>query len=187
MREKQVGAAVVMDDLDRFLLTWNARWKCYAFPMRDVDPDQDVIPSTAIRALEDDLGRRLPKAQAQQLAYAGKFGFSGSTGEETLYEYWAYDVSLGEALGVPPTRGQPPRWSSYDYLLAAPGVSWSTKEIAKSFVENQEVALAVVTRLSAKETEYLLIWNGSYGGFFFPAMRIKQELKPEATARAVLR
>jgi 8-oxo-dGTP pyrophosphatase MutT (NUDIX family) len=187
MREKKVGAAVVMNDLGQFLLTWNSRWNCYAFPMKDVEPDQDVLPPTAIRALEDDLGRRLPHARAEALGYVGKFGYSGSTAEDTLYEHWAYDVSPGEVLTLPTGGGQLPRWVSYDDLAAGPDVGWSTKEVARAFVEDQEVALAVATRLTATETEYLLTWNDNYGGLFFPAMRIKQELKPEATARAVVR
>lgn len=188
MREKQVGVAVVCDDLDRFLLVRNPRWQNqFALPMKDVDEEADVLPSTAIKALESDLGRRLPRATAEQLAYLGRFGRSGASGAETLYEYWAYEVTLGEALGEPTGDAAALRWATYDELSAAPDVTWATKEIAKAFVENQEVALAVVCRLAAVATEYLLVWNGNYGGFFLPSMRIKDELKAGATARMVLR
>jgi ADP-ribose pyrophosphatase YjhB (NUDIX family) len=144
------------------------------------------MPSTAIRALEDDLDQSFPGATAQELGYVGKFGPSGSTGEDTLYEYWAYEVSPGP-LPAASAGGRSARWVSYDTLAADPDVGWSTKEIARAFVENQEVALAVITRLAATTTEYLLIRNANYAGYFFPAMRIKQELKPDATARAEVR
>src|SRR4051794_36953144 len=92
MREKRVGVAVVIDDLDRFLLVRQPRWRGdFAFPMKDVDAEDEVLPSTAIAAVEGDLGRRLPRARAKELSHLGKFGISGSTGAETLYDYWAYE------------------------------------------------------------------------------------------------
>lgn len=186
MRAKKVGVAIVMNEKQEFLIAYNRNWHCYAFPMKDVEHYQDILPSTAIRALADDSGQPGLLADAKELEHLGEFGVSGSTGEDTLYEYWAYTVTPHNALTLPSGLNTP-RFVSYSALIADPHVSASSKDIAKTIVENQEVALAVITRLGAAETEYLLVWNGNYGGYFFPATRVKQEFKPDVVARASIR
>ncbi len=193
MRKMQVAAAVVADPAgpaQRFLLAYNPKWKGYAFPMRDFHPDADPPQREAITALEADLGLRLPAARADETDYLGHFGVSGRSGEDTLYEYWAVAVDPGQPLDLAAAQapdGRPPLFEDYAALLKRDDVTWTTKEIARHVVETQEAALAVVVRHGKNGPEYLLVWNGAYGGYFFPAARVRSEFKPAVAARRAVR
>ncbi len=190
MREKKVVVAIVQDDRGHFLVHFNPKWGGYAFPMKDLDDDADVLGSVAIRALQDDLGCKLPNAQAQELEYLGRLGLSGRTGDETQYEYWLYTLDPGQPLDLlaaPTWNNNPPLFLSFTELTSRTDLTWSTTDIVREFVENQEVVLAIITRPGEKETEFLLVWNNNYEGYFFPAQRAKIETKPETVARATIR
>ena len=161
----------------------------YALPMIDVPTDSPILGSLAIQALEKDLGRPLLKATAAPFDYLAHSGKSKRTGEDTLYEYWSFTVEPGETLNVSSasTQTRPPIFVSYDELIVRQDVTWSTVSIAKDFVDNQEVALAMVTRSGETEPEYLLVWNDNYHGYFFPAQRVKLEAKPDRVAAATVR
>ena len=100
MREQKVVVAIIQDSQGRFLVTFNPKWGGYAFPMRAVPENTDMLGSSAIQAAEHDLGCRLPSATATELDYMGRFGVSQRTGEETLYEYWLFAVEPGQALDL---------------------------------------------------------------------------------------
>jgi hypothetical protein len=54
-------------------------------------------------------------------------------------------------------------------------------------MEHQQVALAVVTRRGSTGNEFLMVWNPSYGGYFFPVARVKSEAKPPVVAVEAVR
>jgi 8-oxo-dGTP pyrophosphatase MutT (NUDIX family) len=189
MREKKVVVAIVQDAQGRFLVAFNPKWHGYSFPMTDVEDAGDVLGAVAIRAVESDLGCKLPHARAEELEYLGLVGRSGSTGEDTLYEHWLYAVDLGQPLDLsaaPGAREPPPLFLEYNELTSRTDLTWSARDIIREFVENQEAVLAVVTRPGEKETEFLLVWNNNYDGYFFPTQRVKTEVKPEQLAEATV-
>jgi 8-oxo-dGTP pyrophosphatase MutT (NUDIX family) len=190
MRESRCVVAVVQDADDRFLVTFNAKWGGYAFPMLSVPEDGDVLGSLAIRAVEGDLGCRLPSASAAELDYVNRFGVSQRTGEETIYEYWLYAVEPAQALDLlaaPTWNNNPPMFLSYDELTSRTDLTWSTTEVVREFVDHQDAVLAVVARPGETETEFLLVWNDNYGGYFFPTQRMKTEVKPDRIAVSAVR
>jgi 8-oxo-dGTP pyrophosphatase MutT (NUDIX family) len=190
MREKKTVVAVVQDDQGRFLISFNAKWGGYAFPMRSVPEGGDILGSLAIQAAEHDLGCRLPNATATELDYMGHSGVSQRTSEETFYEYWLYTVEPNQALHLleaPTWNNNPPMFLTYAELTSRTDLTWSTPAIAQEFVENQEAVLAVVTRAGEHETEFLLVENNNYGGYFFPTQRLKTEVKPDRVALATVR
>jgi 8-oxo-dGTP pyrophosphatase MutT (NUDIX family) len=190
MRKKRVIVAIVQDAWGRFLITYNPKWDGYAFPMKDLEDGADVQGSVAIQALEDDLGFRLPNARAEELEYLGRVGRSGTTGDETQYEYWVYAVDPGQPLNptvASGTKVDPPMFLGFSQLTSRTDLTWSSTHIVREFVENQEAVLAVVLRPGDKETEFLLVWNNNYDGYFFPTQRVKTEVKPEKVAVATVR
>jgi hypothetical protein len=190
MREKRVIVAIVQDTRGWFLVHFNPKWEGYAFPMKDLEDGADILGSVAIQAVEEDLGCRLPKARAKELEYLGRIGPSGGTGDDTQYEYWLYAVDPGQPLSltkVPPGMKNPPMFLDYSQLTTRTDLTWSSTNIVREFVENQEVVLAIVPRPGDKETEFLLVWNNNYGGYFFPTQRVKTEVKPEKVAVATVR
>jgi len=62
MRQQSAIVAIIQDSQGRFLMTFNAKWGGYAFPMIAVPEGGDILGSLAIQAVEDDLGCRLPDA-----------------------------------------------------------------------------------------------------------------------------
>ena len=75
----------------------------------------------------------------------------------------------------------------YEELTTRTDLTWSTSAIVQEFVENQEAVLAVVTRAGEHETEFLLVHNTGYGGYFFPTQRVKTEVKPDRVAKGTVR
>jgi 8-oxo-dGTP pyrophosphatase MutT (NUDIX family) len=190
LRAKKVVVAIVQDAQGRFLVHFNPKWSGYAFPMKDLDEGDVVLGSAAIQALADDLGCALPKARAEELEYLGRFGTSGRTGEDTEYEYWLYAVDLGQPLDHQAAAAGKPRaplFLDFAALTSRTDLTWPTRDIVGEFVENQEAVLAVISRPGEQETEFLLLWNSNYGGWFFPTQRVKTEVKPEQVAVATVR
>ncbi len=190
MREQKAAVAIIQDSQGRFLVTFNPKWGGYAFPIQAVPEGGDILGSLAIQAAEHDLGCRLPSASATELDYMGRFGLSQRTAEETLYEYWLYAVEPGQTLDLlaaPNWNNDPPLFLTYAELTTRTDLTWSTSAIAQEFVESQEAVLAVVTRAGEHETEFLLVWNNSYGGYFFPTQRAKTEVKPDRVAVGTVR
>jgi 8-oxo-dGTP pyrophosphatase MutT (NUDIX family) len=190
MRTQQAIVVIIQDDQGRFLVTFNAKWGGYAFPMVGLPDGGAVLGSLAIQAAEHDLGCRLPNATATELDYMGHFGVSHRTGEETLYDYWLYTIEpnqILDLLAAPTWNNNPPMFLTYAELTRRTGLTWSTPAIAQEFVENQEAVLAVVTRAGEHETEFLLVENNNYGGYFFPTQRVKTEVKPDRVAVGTVR
>lgn len=190
MREKRVIVAIVRDGQGRFLVCFNPTWDGYAFPMMDLEDGADISGSVAIRAVEDDLACKLPNAHAEELEYLGRFGRSGSTGVETQYEYWVYAVDPGQALDLTAASraaGNHPMFLAYSQLNSRTDLTWSSTDIVREFVENQEAVSSIILRPGEKEPEFLVVWNNNYDGYFFPTQRVKTEVKPERVALTTIR
>jgi len=190
MREQNVVVAVVQDQQGRFLVTYNEKWSGYSFPLQDFDPNSEVMATVAVEALERDLHCRLPKAKAEELEYLGKFGRSERTGEETWYDYWLFEIDVGQPLDLAhATQGasHPPLFLAGNALLSRTDLTWSTPVLAREFLDNQDAVLTVITRPGLTETEYLVVWHQHYQGFFFPSARIMSEHKPEQVATRLVR
>ena len=190
MRQQSAIVAIIQDGHGRFLVTFNAKWGGYAFPMIAVPEGGDILGSLAIQAVEGDLGCRLPNPTAAELDFMSRFGVSQRSGEETLYEYQLYTVEPNQPLDLfaaPTWNSNPPMFLSYEELSTRTDLTWSTSAIAQEFVGNQEAVLAVVTRAGEHETEFLLVHNAGYGGFFFPTQRVKTEVKPDRVAKGTVR
>jgi ADP-ribose pyrophosphatase YjhB (NUDIX family) len=185
MNERAVVSALVFDVSQRLLLVKNENWQGqFALPTRHVEPGAESLTAAALAAVRDDTGLALPNATARLVGYVGLAGRSGWTGETTLYQQWAVEVDPGERLRLP---GDRVRFADYQSLRAADDVTWTSKEVAAAVLADQEVAVAVVSRLGREQTEYLVVWNDRYGGYFFPAGRVAQEFKPDLVAAAVVR
>jgi len=142
MRQQPAIVAVIQDGQGRFLVTFNAKWGGYAFPMIAVPEGGDILGSLAIQAVEGDLGCRLPNATAAELDFMSRFGVSQRSGEETLYEYQLYTVEPNQPLDLfaaPTWNNNPPMFLSYEELTIRTDLTWSTSAIVQEFVENQEV------------------------------------------------
>lgn len=183
VNEKRVVAGILQNDAGDILLTYNEKWDGYAFPMIALADDEPPMGSTAVAGLEKDLGQALPKAKANELGYIGKYGVSERSNEDSFYSYWLFSIDPGEELATSDRAIFVP----LDQLASRDDVTWSTKEIAAQLLSNRQVSLAVVSRLGRIETEYLVVWNDGYGGYFLPAMRRKSEVSSEAVAKQILR
>jgi 8-oxo-dGTP pyrophosphatase MutT (NUDIX family) len=162
----------------------------YAFPMIAIPENGPILGSLAINAVESDLACPLPRAAASELDYLGRFGVSQSTGEQTLYEYWLFSVEPNQTLDLlatPTWNNNPPMFLTYDELTNRTDLTWSTVAIAREFVETQDAVLAVVTRAGENETEFLVVENKIYDGYFFPTQRVKSEVKPDRIALTTVR
>lgn len=183
IRHREVAVAVVFDQPSQsFLLRHNHRWGGYAFPMKQIQGD--AAEQTALAAVEDDEGGlRFPGAQTKLLDHVHSVLRSEALGTVTIYDYQVFEVETGTGLPSP----LHPDWKlfTYDELQTALNVTTSTKEIARSFVEDRKVAVAVVCRCSATGPELLLVNNPNHG-YFFPSTRIKAESgSAEAAVNAV--
>jgi 8-oxo-dGTP pyrophosphatase MutT (NUDIX family) len=185
MTERAVVCALIVDADQKILLIRNPRWQnLRAIPTRQVDPDSESLGLAALAAAREDLGLPLPKATFTPLGYLGTAGLSGRTGETTQYQYWAFNVQPGEDLKLPHGLAT---LATADEIAAATDVTWSTQDIVHAIFQNQEVAVAVVTRPGRTQTEYLVLWNDNYEGFFFPAARVTAEFTPTSVAQSVIR
>lgn len=191
MRQKSVVVAIVQDASQRFLITYNEKWNGYTFPMQDFDSEEGFpMGHLAIECVEEDLHCQLPHATAEELEFLGRFGMSKSTGEETWYDYWVFAVNLGEdveSLLAGISANNPPQLVAPQELLKRPGLTWNTTEIVEELLERQDAVLAVVTRPGKSETEYLVIHNPNYGGYFFPVTRLKNEISADQIAEKIVR
>lgn len=185
MNERAVVCALVTDASQRVLLVRNPRWEDkFALPCRQIDPDAEPMGPAALQAVRDDLGMALPNARATPLGYLGTAGLSGRTGEPTLYQYWAFHVDAGEPIAPPAGRA---RFDTAADVVAAADVTWSAKDVVGAIFEGQEAVAAVITRPGRTQTEYLLLWNENYKGYFFPAGRKTAEFPPASVARKIVR
>jgi 8-oxo-dGTP pyrophosphatase MutT (NUDIX family) len=186
MIERAVVCALIVDADQRILLIRNARWQnLRAIPTRQIDdPDSESLGAVALAAVREDLGLPLPKATFTPIGYLGTAGLSGSTGETTQYQYWAFNVQPGENLKLPQGLAT---LATADEIAAATDVTWSTQHIVHSVFQNQEVALAIITRPGRTQSEYLVLWNDNYEGFFFPAARVTAEFTPTSVAQSIVR
>jgi hypothetical protein len=185
LRVKNVVAAIVHDPDKRFLVCFNRRWNQYAFPMTGTDLSDDRA-ARALKALQDHCPHPIQNASAKPLEYVGGFGPSWALGEDTYYNYYVYEVSA-DIRGWPPCYlGSWCGFLDYDQLMSAPLVSWSTKEIARGLMDNQEAAVALISPNASASKEYLLVEKASYAGYFFPSARVKTEIDPlECAIQAV--
>ena len=186
MKEKRTIAAFVQNERGDVLLTHNAKWGGYSFPMTTIADDDPPMGSTAISALESDIGQSLPRATAKELEYLGKYGVSERSGNDAFYQCWLFSVDPNETLSLEDAEHQPQFVALAD-ILTRDDVTWTAKAIASELLSNREVSAAIVSRLGKTETEYLAIWNDQYGGYFLPSMRRKTETLPDAVVRQIFR
>ena len=185
MQNKKIAVAMVTNENGEFLLVHNEKWGGYNFPMTEIDQSGPPLGSMAVKALESETGLKLPKATARELEYLGQFGVSDRTGEEGIYEYWLYEINCGEQVDI--NGGTNSKCQSLEEIVDSTDATWSARSIANELLNNREVAIAVISRLGRKQTEYLVVKNDNYGGFFFPAMRRKTETPPESVAQKLFR
>ena len=184
MRIKKIAVAMVVDD-GKFLLVHNKKWGGFNFPMTELDKNRPPLGSKAISALESELGVRLQKATARELEYLGQYGISDRSGEDAIYEYWLYEVDPGEPIEIDEAIST--KSLTLEEVVDLAHGTWSAKAIANELLNNREVAVSVVSRLGKEQTEYLVIKNDNYGGYFFPSMRRKTETSPETVAEKLFR
>jgi hypothetical protein len=124
-------------------------------------------------------------AKAKPLEFLELADESGRTGRRTHYAYQVCEVDPGEPL---PFGELASRWGylPYEDLVNADLVSWSTKLLIMALMENQEVGVAVITRLNKGTREYLMVGNAHYD-LFFPAKRLTTDTTPERAAVAAAR
>lgn len=183
VEEKRVVAGFLQNEAGEVLLTYNEKWGGYAFPMAAIPDEDPPLGSVIIAGVERDLGKALTKAKANELGYVGKYGVSDRSKQDNFYNYWLFSVDPGEELASTEHAIYVP----LEQIASREDVTWSTKEIAAHVLSNREVSLAVVSRLGRSETEYLVVWNENYGGYFLPAMRRKSEISAEGVAKQIIR
>ncbi len=185
LRHKTVAVAVIYDPNHGFLLWNNPRWGGYAFPMRHLEPG-DQPEQAALDALADrDFPLSLPNATARPLECLGAFGYSEGVHVDTYYDYHVIEIDPGQPLDL---VSMDPNvcFFPYDRIQAANMVTWSTRVIATSLVESQEVVIAVIWRRSPRGLEFLLVYKTGHG-YFFPSIRRKTHGSLEAMAEQAVR
>lgn len=190
MRERNVVVAIVRDEAGRFLLAYNRHWDGFSFPMTVLDGDNPT-GELARAALARDLRASHLHATAGQLTNVHIVGESARTGEQTLYHFTLFEVRPAVALdlaAVPVfTDGHRPVFVGYDDLLLRNDLTWTVPALVREFVGSQDVALAVVTRPGPDGPEYLLVHNERFGGYFFPARRVRADARAVPTAVGAVR
>jgi hypothetical protein len=101
----------------------------------------------------------------------GAFGCSQGAKQDTYYDYHVIEIRPARPLD-PAALDPDLRFFTYEQLQAATNVTWSTRVIATSLVEAQEVVVAVICRRGPAGVEFLLVHNRNYG-YFFPSIRRK--------------
>jgi hypothetical protein len=187
LMHKHVAVAVIYDAAtDKFLLWHNKRWRGYAFPMKQFDPQSGDACQAALDALSDwDMPPNLRNATASRLDRIVETLFSDGTHRVTVYEYHVCAVELRTGFSL---ASLPPDFRSftYDELVAALNVTTSTVAIARALVGSRNVVLAVISRPSGRGREFLVVSN-KLGQWFFPAARMKFDGRPEQAVGAALR
>jgi 8-oxo-dGTP pyrophosphatase MutT (NUDIX family) len=190
MRKLDVAVGVVARGQGaalEFLLHYNERWQSYSFPTHRCRSATSDRAEEALQAIADDVGllHQPGKPVAEPIDSIIRVGRSGRTGELTEYHYHALAVDAQwipneypSFAGRPIDMRYPTLWLPYDELKDHLRVAWSTKHIARAIVDRQDVALGIVTRLGPSETEYLLVWNKRYAGYFFPSERVCDDAEP---------
>jgi hypothetical protein len=196
---KRVIVAVVYDQERRgFLLVYNPRWKGYTFPTRpwpagnvaDALQERKVCERQALAAFREDLGPRLGEAtEPHWMERIEAHGVSGRTGRPTHY---LFDVVTLRPVEPLPAGGFAGRfgWLTAEEILADAEpdglpvrlVTWTTRRILAGLLEDQQVAVAIVSRLQAGQREYLMLLN-RYAKWFFPAKRMDDEVSADRTIR----
>ncbi len=180
LRHKTVAVAVIHDPESGFLLWNNKRWNGYAFPMRHLEAGDDPAEA-ALQAIEDrDFPTSLPGASARPLECTGAFGYSQGAREETYYDYHVVQIHPREPL-LPDSLHPDLRFFTYPDLQASSCVTWSTRVIATSLVEYQEVVVGLICRSTSAGAEFLLVYKPGHG-YFFPAVRRKTHSSLEEMA-----
>jgi hypothetical protein len=185
LRHKTVAVAVIYDPNHGFLLWNNPRWGGYAFPMRHLEPGDRPEQAALGAVAERDFPLSLPNAAARPLECLGAFGYSEGVRVDTYYDYHVIEVDPGQTLD-PAALHPDVRFFTYDRLQAASIVTWSTRVIATSLVESQEVVVAVIWRRTAAGLEFLLVDKPGHG-YFFPSIRRKTHGPLEAMADQAVR
>jgi hypothetical protein len=180
----QVAVAVAYDEQRKgYFVVFNPRWRGYAFPHKrwpevrvldDVEYRR-ICEETALSAFEEDLGRSFPDAQTIWIDYLEVEGVSGRTGKRKRYSFDIVWIGPHDDL---PDDGlaAPCGYLSREQILGNQTiVTWSTREILRELLEEQQVAVGVICRRVHGERQYLLTLN-RYGRYFFPAKRLRRSI-----------
>lgn len=185
MNKRAVVCGLIVDVDQKILLLPNERWKGeYAISTEEVDLGAESPEQVALATVRKDLNLALPNATASALGYLGTSGISGSADETRLYQYWAFQVSPGESLNVPTAST---KLLSAEQIAEDTEVTWTTKHVVEKLFRQQRAVLGIITRPGRTQTEYLLLWNENYEGFFFPAARVTAEFSPATVAQSIVR
>ena len=192
--QKNVVGAVIEDDRQRVLLTWNDEWQGYSFPLNQIVDGETPRAKDAIAAVNDDLQTDLINARGSNLEFIVCAGVSPTSGRLTNYNVWLFQINLAEdhkkfeqAIAKLADSPHPPIWIHYSEIKTRSDVTWSAIEFVKDFVDRENVVLSIVSRAGKHDTEVLLVWNENYQGYFFPAQRIKSASGCELVAESTIK
>lgn len=199
-RVQRVVVAVVYDpEREKFLVVFNPRWGGYTFPLcrrrlpeaTDAVLERNQVLQDARQALQRDLPPNLGNTlEAHWMDRIAVLGVSGRTKEPTRYIYDI--VTLVPAAPLPDGVFAGP----FGFLSAneirdsdpdEPGtnrraVTWTTWQVLTKLLDNQQAAVAVVSRVVNGQTEYLMTRNRD-GKWFFPAARMGDQVPPDRLVR----
>ncbi len=199
-RVQRVVVAVVYDpERQKFLVVFNPRWGGYTFPLcRKRLPDaidavleRKEVLDDARQALLRDLPATLGQTrEAHWMDRIQVLGVSGRTKKPMRY---VYDIVTLVPTGPLPDGvfGGPFGFLSADEIRESdpdePGpnrraVTWTTWQVLTKLLDNQQVAVAVVSRLVNGQPEYLMTRNRD-GQWFFPATRMGDQVPPDRLVR----
>jgi ADP-ribose pyrophosphatase YjhB (NUDIX family) len=185
MDERFVVCTLVPDEAGELLLIRNEEWEGrYSICTRQVDPHSENMDAMALASLRDDTGLALPDARVIPLGYLATGGRSGRTGETTRYHYYGFVAETRVNFSLPVSRAAV---RSAEEIATSEDVTWTTRDVVAAIYQSQEAALAVITRPGPEQTEYLVLWNENYEGFFLPTARVTAEFPPTSVARALVR
>lgn len=190
-----VVAVVYEPERRKFLVVFNPRWGGYTFPMcrkrprsaPDTVREREHVLEEAQQALRKDLGSTLGEArEAHWMDRIGVLEVSGRTGQRTHYIYDIVTVIPAQPLPDGAFAGRFGLLSAEDIRdsdPAEPGsnglvVTWTTWQVLTKLLDNQQAAVAVVSRVVNGQHEYLMTRNRE-GKWFFPAVRMGDPVPPD--------
>lgn len=186
----EVAVAVIMNQEDQLLWTWNKHWGCFSIPMTKIRSGQGIHEApwcAAVRAAAEALGvpvqteplwAKLPMMRVSDREYAVKH-----------YTYYLFRAKPHPDFAAAVHLPQPSWWLPAHAALsgAYEPLSHSALDILREVTERQlisgrkqETCLLVIAQGSAKNRQFLLRFNPHWG-YALPGKR----KGPKESARTV--